>query len=215
MPSKHNTSRQQLVPAHNHAILGSTSSRSDGHQIRRHGGLSPPPPPSKPRSSCHGSLTTTRTGTHLETGHASRLPILPSTPAKADSQPTMQALQHLVGFYQKASQQTAPGKYPRVGTPVYQVRPRAQLLGVPVTFIPLVMYLVNYCHVHGHTSQALAGRKAASKPKPPKTAMRGCHQSTNASSAKAARAWPITTIAFRCASCPSRRQSSTSSACTT
>ena len=88
----------------------------------------------------------------------------PTTPAKAVSQHSTEDLQHLVCFYQKASR--AESTWVNIdGTArrYTEFTDERYLPAFPVTAIPLAMFMVNYCHVQGHTSRSLSGIQSCLK----------------------------------------------------
>ena len=87
-----------------------------------------------------------------------------STPTKAASPHTTRDLQHLVGVYQKASR--ADCTWSNIAGWAKRFTGFAhehKFPAFPVTVIPLAMYMVNYCHVQGHTSRSLSGMQSSLK----------------------------------------------------
>lgn len=88
----------------------------------------------------------------------------PSTPTKAVSQSSTQDLQYLVCFYQNASRVESTWVYIDGTARRYtEFTDERSLPAFPVTAIPLAMFMVNYCHVHGHTSRSLSGIQSCLK----------------------------------------------------
>jgi hypothetical protein len=158
MLRKDNASHRHPVPAHTHAIpwlhqqpLGRSLDTTTRRSL-------PPAVPLIPwlaNSNQHQHWT-------LDTRRSLSAP--PATPAKAATQHSTQDLQQLVSFYHKASRaDTTWVNIDGTARRYTQFTDARYLPAFPVTAIPLAMFMVNYCHVQGHTSRSLSGIQSCLK----------------------------------------------------